>query len=344
MDYSHSRQESAEILRIVVGLMGKQQAGFSPASYALWYEHAAGLNPSLSHALEQHLAGPNPLTDADVRQLYARHIISRDRDAIEQVEKRLSTLLQETARAVTQGGTHAVQFGAVLEEHSRQLDSPQLEPGPALEAIQHIVSELLSETQRMRVTNQTLSRQLDNSAKEVLTLNERLARAQVQALNDPLTRLLNRRGFEEVVSKLYDGTPTLAGASLLIIDVDEFKQIYDRYGHLVGDQVLRAVAQVLRARTKGADIAARLGGDEFAVLLPDTSAAGAATLAEQIRTTLLQRRLRLTDRDQYIDNVTLSIGLAYEATGTSLTGLIQRADAALYNAKRGGRNRIASAH
>jgi|HubBroStandDraft_1064217.scaffolds.fasta_scaffold07399_8 diguanylate cyclase len=337
MDYQQSREQSAELLRIVVGLMGKQEAGFHPASYALWYEHAAGVNPSLSRALEQRISSTEPLTDSDVRNLYSRHIVSRDRETIERVEQRLAELLQETSDVVSSGGVQFMQFGASLEGHATQLQRPN-----ALDTLQHIVEELLAETQRMRVTNLTLTRQLDTSAREVTTLTQRLERAQVEALNDPLTRLLNRRGFEEVVAKLYDGSAPLAGASLLMVDIDEFKSINDTYGHLVGDQVLRAVAQILRARIKGADIASRLGGDEFAILLPDTNLTGAAALAEQIRTTLLQRRLRLVDRNQYVENLTLSIGVASAGKEASLEWLLQRADAALYAAKRSGRNRVST--
>jgi diguanylate cyclase len=246
-------------------------------------------------------------------------------------------LLHETSHAISQTGVHVMQFNATLQGHASQLEQPT-----TLETIQQIVSELLTETQAMRVTNLTLSRQLDTSASEVMTLTERLERAQAEALNDPLTRLLNRRGFEEVVSKLYEGTAPLAGASLLLIDIDEFKRINDTYGHLVGDQVLRAVAQILRARIKGADIAVRLGGDEFAVLLPDTGVKGASVLAEQIRTTLLQRRLRLIDRNQYVENLTLSIGVASVGAEATLESLLQRADAALYAAKRAGRNRVST--
>jgi diguanylate cyclase len=338
MDYQQSREQSAELLRIVVALMGKQSAGFHPASYALWYEHAAGVNPSLSRALEPHISASTPLTDLDVRNLYTQHIVSRDRETIERVEQRLLELLEETSQVISRSGVHFMQFGATLEGHATQLQQPA-----ALEALQQIVGELLTETQQMRVTNLTLTRQLDNSAQEVLTLTERLERAQVEALNDPLTRLLNRRGFEEVVSKLYDGSTPLAGASLLLIDIDEFKKVNDTYGHLIGDQVLRAVAQILRARIKGADIASRLGGDEFAILLPDTAISGAMALAEQIRSTLLQRRLQLGDRNRYVENLTMSVGVACAGNEASLESLLQRADLALYTAKRSGRNRVSSA-
>jgi diguanylate cyclase len=333
MDYQESREQSAEILRLVVGLMGKQNAGFYPASYALWYEHAAGVNPTLSYALDQHIAASTPLTDLDVRQLYARHIASRDRETIERIEQRLASLLHETSQIVSNSGVHAMNFGATLENHSQKLQEPA-----SAEAIHQIVSDLLIETQQMTVANVNLSRQLDTSAQEVLTLTERLERAQVEAFKDPLTGLLNRRGFDNAIAKINPGSDQLAGSALLMIDIDRFKQINDSHGHLVGDQVLRAVAQVLKARTKGADIASRLGGDEFAVLLPDTVMMGAVALAEQIRTTLLQRRLRLIQRNDYIANLTLSIGVAHSGKGATLESLIRRADTSLYAAKEAGRN------
>jgi len=318
--------------------MGQQKAGFYPASYALWYEHAAGVNPTLSRILEQHIAAQTPLTDADVRSLYAQHIVSRDREVIQRIEKRLTSLLNETSQAVSDSGVHVMEFGECLEGHSRRLKDPG-----SVESIHQIVSDLLIETQQMSVANATLSRQLDTSAQEVLSLTRRLEHAQVEASKDPLTGLFNRRGFSDAVAKVYEGSAHLHDASLLLVDVDQFKRINDTHGHLVGDQVLRAVAQVLRARTKGADIAARLGGDEFAVLLPDTVAAGAVALAEQIRTTLLQRRLRLIDRADHIENVTLSIGVAHAGADSSLDSLMKQADSALYVAKRSGRNCVSTA-
>lgn len=317
--------------------MGRQAAGFYPASYALWYEHAAGVNPTLSQILEQHIAASTPLTDSDVRNLYARHIASRDRDAMERIEQRLVSLLHETSQIVSETGVHVMEFGECLEGHSKRLQDPS-----SLEAIHKIVGELLVETQQMCVANVTLSRQLDTSAQEVLTLTQRLERAQLEASKDPLTGLLNRRGFTDAVGKLYAGSTHLHGAGLLMVDIDQFKQINDTHGHLVGDQVLRAVAQVLRARIKGADIAARLGGDEFAVLLPDTVMVGATALAEQIRTTLLQRRLRLIDRNDHIENVTLSVGVAHAGGDTSLEALLKKADSALYAAKHAGRNCVSA--
>jgi len=339
MHYHQTRENSAEILRIALAHMGRQQAAFHPASYALWYEHAGGINPPLSEVLEQRITANSPLTDADVWRLYSQFIVTRDSAAIGEIQQRLMAVMQETSAVVASTGTHALRFGERLDDHTTRLKGPV-----SLEHIQSIVEELLVQTQHMCLTNATLSRQLDTSAQEVLQLTHRLQSTQSEALNDPLTGLLNRRGFERAVERFVVGsTSGMGGASLIAADVDHFKCINDSYGHMVGDQVLRAVGQILRARTRGSDIAARVGGDEFVILLPDTPLNGALALAEQIRTTLYNCRLRRIEQDKYIENITLSLGVALVQPGESLEELLHRADTALYGAKRAGRDRVAAA-
>jgi diguanylate cyclase len=335
MQYRQSREQSAEILRMALGHMGRQRAAFYPTSYALWYEHSAGLNPALSAVLEEGIATGRSLTDADVSRLYAQYIVRRDGDAIERIHERLLVLLKETSEIVSDTGSHTVQFTETLVDQSLRLKQPA-----SLDLIRSIVSELLTEAQHMCAANATLARQLDTSSQEVLNLTHRLERMQVEALNDPLTGLLNRRGFERAIAELGIPPGQLNGAALLVVDIDHFKRVNDSHGHLVGDQVLCAAAQVLRARTKGSDITARLGGDEFAVLLPRTSLTGAVALAEQIRTTLLDSRLRRIDREEYIENLTLSVGVAEARPADQLADLLRRADTALYQAKRSGRNQV----
>jgi diguanylate cyclase len=100
---------------------------------------------------------------------------------------------------------------------------------------------------------------------------------------------------------------------------------------------------MLRSCIKGGDIAARMGGEEFAVVLPQTSLQGATVVAEKIRKAISQVRIRRVDRNEYLGNVTLSIGVACAQPGDALEKLIERADAALYAAKRAGRNRVSVA-
>jgi diguanylate cyclase len=192
MQYQQTRAQSAEFLRLAVGYMGRQQAALDPASYTLWYEHAAGLNPALSQLLDDRLAAQKPLTDADVSRLYAQYIVSRDAQTITRIQERLLRLLQETSEVICHTGTHANQFTRSLENHAERLKQPD-----AANSLHTVLGDLLTETQKMSAVNLTLARQLDTRAQEVQTLTQRLERAEAEALNDPLTGLLNRRGFEQ---------------------------------------------------------------------------------------------------------------------------------------------------
>jgi diguanylate cyclase len=331
--YHHDRERSAEILRLAIGLMGRQKAGFHPTSYTIWYEHVAGVNPRLSEALERSLEAGDPLTDDEVMLLYARHVATRDADTLDRIKQRLLTLLQETSDIVCSTGSHTMLYGEVLEGQTRRLSEPA-----SLESIRDVVDELLHETQHMQTLNVTLSEQLQTSAAEVRSLTDRLQKVQAEALRDPLTGLLNRRGFENAVAELSAAAGGLQGAALLLADVDHFKQVNDSHGHLLGDQVLCVMAEVLRARTRGSDIATRLGGDEFAVLLPATPLQGAVMLAEQIRAAVSRRRWSRRDGNVHVENITVTIGIAHAGVAAALEGLLEHADRAFYEAKAAGRN------
>ncbi|MCB1626877.1 MAG: GGDEF domain-containing protein [Xanthomonadales bacterium] len=157
------------------------------------------------------------------------------------------------------------------------------------------------------------------------------------ALYDSLTGFLNRRQFRVLLQKACEATP-LERFSLLLLDLDHFKQINDRHGHLVGDQVLAAVSKVLREQIGDSGEFGRIGGEEFALLLPQMDAQTALELAERLR-------LAVCDRAIEPGPVTVSIGVAGSnllASGLSrrASDLLALADTALYEAKNGGRNRV----
>lgn len=340
MRYLESKERSTEILRLALPLMAKQSAAFHPLSYAIWYEHSAGINPDLSRILDGRLASSSALSEADVWRLYAQHIAARDIESFERLQLQLRNLLQETAQSASTASVQAAQFGEALQGHAQQLTaSTSHDPQQILE----VVRELVGATQRMQVVTQDLSQKLQASTKEVDALTESLRRAQSEALLDSLTGLKNRRGLERAVEDLMREPLGLTGSALLVADIDHFKVVNDTYGHLLGDKVIRAVAHVMRSSIKGRDVAARLGGEEFAILLPQTSLKGAAALAEQIRGTVAQGRICRPDGNESIGQVTLSVGVAVAQAGDSLEALLERADTAMYAAKRAGRNRISVA-
>lgn len=338
MRYLENKERSTEILRLALPLMARQLAAFHPLSYALWYEHCAGINPDLSRVLDARLISNNALTEADVWRLYSQHIAARDIEAFERLQQQLRNLLEDTAQSAATASTQAAEFGHSLEGHARVLSSPQ-DP----EKIRQIVASMLLDTQKMQTAAQDLSAKLQARTNEVNALTESLRRAQSEALLDSLTGLKNRRGLERAVEDLMRDAPGLLGSALLLADIDHFKVVNDTYGHVLGDKVIRAVAHVLRSTIKGRDVAARLGGEEFAVLLPQTSLTGAAAVAEQIRGTVAQGRICRPDDNESIGQVTLSVGVAIGRPGDTLEALLERADAAMYDAKRAGRNRVSLA-
>jgi diguanylate cyclase len=335
MRYGQERERSAEILRLALTFMGRQPSAFNPCTFALWYEHCAGLNPTLSRILDAKLAQNSPVTDEDVWRLYTEHIGTRDARQYEAVRDELYRILKATAANTEQADQRAAEFDVALTTHAQQLATTQ-----APTALLETVADILSDTGKMRVMTAELSAKLKASSQEVSVLTESLQQARAAALLDPLTGLNNRRGFEESVKEMGLRHGGLGGTSLLMVDIDHFKVVNDKHGHLLGDKVLHAVAHVLKSSIKGRDLAARLGGEEFVVLLPETPAAGAAALAKQICSLVAHGRIKRSAGQGQIGQVTLSIGVAVAEQDETLESLLERADAALYIAKRNGRNRV----
>jgi len=176
----------------------------------------------------------------------------------------------------------------------------------------------------------------------VLANFERVARRLEQlATHDTLTGCVNRGTVDALlVHLLQRGQREGSPLALAMFDLDHFKQINDRHGHRVGDEVLRQVAATVRARLRASDVFGRVGGEEFALLLPASDRPGACRLAEGVRAAV--EALRVPAADGQVIGVTLSIGVAVAASDAGLTPdqIYGRADAALYTAKHGGRNRV----
>ncbi len=174
---------------------------------------------------------------------------------------------------------------------------------------------------------------------EIEQLRADLARL---AMIDPLTAILNRRAFMlEYEREISRCTREKIGIALAIFDIDHFKNVNDTYGHLVGDQVLRRVADTLRASLRGHDVLGRYGGEEFALLMPGADTAAAMAGTERVRLAVGERPIRV---GQVSIPITISAGVAaYGVNGSDWESLLRSADAALYEAKRGGRNRVVAA-
>lgn len=165
----------------------------------------------------------------------------------------------------------------------------------------------------------------------------RLARRnQLKAMSDPLSGLLNRRGFASARSETL-----LENEAVVLFDLDHFKRINDRYGHAVGDEVIRSFADILREHGRSSDPKARFGGEEFAMVMTDVSLQEARGIAERILVAFAAVEIVPATGERF--RATASAGIAFgETTGAAIDHVMARADSALYAAKRAGRNRVES--
>lgn len=226
----------------------------------------------------------------------------------------------------------------------------QWSKAPTMDGQVHVVETIMDITHIKRQQQQAehLSQKLEAANEELVTLNRQLKEA---SLRDGLTGLYNHSHFREVLRQTVaqferSGRPL----SLLFLDVDNFKTVNDTYGHSTGDQVLRAMGDLLDNRPseaqgpqiwRASDVTARYGGEEFAVLLPDTALEGAVAFAERLgrRITKLTRLPELANLAALSFPLSCSIGVAtFPTDATTPTELVEAADKAMYAAKQSGKN------
>ncbi len=335
MKYSDSIEKSAEYLRMALPLMSKQAAGLHPVSYAVWYEYVSGRNAALKARIDEALRGGVIFDDAGTHELFHKHIAELDQSLAQRVTDGFQKVMADMSHSASQANDHAHQVGNVLDRLSEDLASSAGDKlGAGMETLR-------KQTRNMQGAVSVLRERLDESRREIEQLRHEVAKAREDALADGLTGLVNRRGFDMALNaQLSARDPEEVGPSLVIVDIDFFKRVNDNYGHLFGDKVIRAVAQILKDNVKGKDTAARYGGEEFCILLPETPLDGASYVAEKIRATVEKCRIKRVDSKETVANVTVSLGAACYRRGESANDFLGRADGALYKSKSAGRNRI----
>jgi len=200
---------------------------------------------------------------------------------------------------------------------------------------------LIEETRDIKKTNKDMAQSLTTMNKVIDSLRSDMKSLSSVAMTDQLTGIANRRAFDKTIREMIDQfVENRQPFSLLMIDIDHFKQFNDTYGHAIGDKVLVYVAGALKDGVKGDDVVARYGGEEFAIFLPETDYAGAMAVGEHVRKKIAQKRLTLSARQKSLGKITISVGVAVAHAQDDEFLLMERADKGLYQAKRNGRNQV----
>ena len=325
------------------------------------------LDEFVTHALfTRHIADVDPETAQRVVEQMQRVLggIGESAGAAGAHAARYSASLAQLAGALARGDTaRGIEGDAAGAARN----------GPAPRKLADVVAEVIADTGTMRSQIGGLQQRLADSRREIDRLREEVRRAREDSLRDSLTGLSNRRAFDQALaaSLAAPATPTASardaraaidaakaapaepaaaaplspqarGTWLLMADIDRFHRINDTYGRDFGDQVLKAVADSLLGLVPAGATLARVGGEAFGLLVPGLDAAAALLLADRVRAQVGSARIRRPDQGE-AERVTLSVGLARARDGEAPPAWMERAGAALRQAKDNGRNRVVSA-
>ena len=309
----------------------------TPRNFELWFTYLSDSNPALSHQLSTLLGAGMAPTSEQLRSLYSDCMTREiDIDTVVDHSEQMVEAVQAMVERVVENQASLRAYGDTLSGVAVQLDQDR-----TLDGLVHAVNTLTAETARASERNRILEQQLSASSTRITKLRQDLVEAKQESTTDGLTGLCNRRAFDgrlrrAMVRAKADQEPM----SLVLLDIDHFKRFNDTYGHRTGDLVLRLVARMIADNVKGRDTAARYGGEEFAVILTGAELQAGAIVAGQMRALLDGKNLTNRKAPQNYGSVTISAGVVQFRPGDSIASLVERADVALYEAKRLGRNQV----
>ncbi|MGC9953496.1 MAG: GGDEF domain-containing protein [Rhizomicrobium sp.] len=323
--------------KTALALMGDCNVSPTPDNFELFYVYASGENAALSLVVDEMISQRRPFTPKVLSELRVR-AMSQERaaKAMEDVGTGISDMLDMVLDKLEAAGKHAGDYGRTLSEVSGGLGGDHSPAG-----LRKLVDGLLGATRAMEERTKTLESELQHSSEQVTELKVQLDDVRKESRIDQLTGVANRKAFDaELQAAIEDSAETGAALALLMCDIDHFKSFNDTWGHQIGDQVLRLVANCLSENVKGRDTAARYGGEEFVVILRQTALDNALNLADQIRSTVESKKLVKKSTGDILGRITISIGVAQLSADDHAETLVQRADTCLYRAKHTGRNRV----
>jgi diguanylate cyclase len=309
----------------------------TPRNFEVWFSYCSDDKPRLRQRIERYIKAAKPLTPGVLDDLYREFFAAPvDLDLIKENSQELRQIATRlTDQVIADCGT--------IDDCATALGGlgPVLDTAPTIVEMRLAVQTLRTTTAEVGDRMRALEKLFTASITRIGELNEKLARSEKEATCDGLTGLANRRLFDTaLVRATAEASGDGSDVALLMLDIDHFKKFNDAHGHPMGDNVLRLVAQILTNHIKGRDLAARYGGEEFAVILLGAGLVPAMTVGEQIRSLLDKRSLVNRTTGQNLGAVTCSIGVAVHRKGEVAGKLLDRADQALYKAKRAGRNRV----
>ncbi len=324
-------QKITEIAKEELRFLARNNIPLIPENYVLWFE-------IFCYILENDLK----LSDLEIMGLFKEKYptTTEVENVLIEVEPEEKELVKRVASEIVSEIDSVIES---LERHNQNLSRKEesfkeIKENVEDRSVKDMVGQVLVELQEIRKQNEELKKRLEEANSQIKKLTEELEEREREATIDFLTQVANRASFDRALSDMVnDFYRRNYPFALIMIDIDDFKKINDTYGHQAGDYVLQELARVLKSQLRARDVIARYGGEEFAIILPGVTFSQALRVAERLRRSIEKHLFKF--KDVQIP-VTISLGLAMMRDGLDETAIVERADKALYLAKRSGKNQV----
>lgn len=334
---NHTRQ-ALEISQRAIQALNKLSIPPIPPHYEVWFSHLEKKNFSLSADIEQKLKSGTPPNPDFLQRVYDRHLAKNsDTEQLNGIAGKILEEAKSLAKITGAIGASNEEFQGDLDAAALNFDEKTAKPAD----VTLIMTALASAARDAAKRNEQLEEELSEASGKITSLQNSVKEISMDANTDFLTKLNNRRFFDQKFEQLtVEANENDEPLCLVISDIDHFKKFNDKWGHKVGDQVLKLVSTVLKDNVKGQDLIARYGGEEFAIALPNTGLADAESLVNNIRQAVSKKRLQNKLTGASLGNITMSFGIAIFDKEVSLEEIFTRSDIALYKSKERGRDRV----
>lgn len=303
-----------------------------PRNYELFYEAYIGSNPTLTRELA---ALGSSATQEELDTIGAKYFSIHAGRVFDDAHARLTTELDAILRALRQEQSTLESYNRLLGETSERITSRS---NNSADLLRNAIDMLTVATGDTMAQGEKTVENVTQRSQEMDQVRKELDEYKRIANTDALTRLSNRRAFEDRLASIFDNHLTRPTTALVLADIDLFKRVNDSYGHPVGDKILATVASILRANVQRDVFVARVGGEEFALILEGTTVEEVTTISERIRRTLETTPFKNSRTKIDYGPITISLGICMGSDASDPGELYNKADLALYCAKNAGRN------